>query len=119
MYDTKIEPVADPLDATLNQPEFFSTIIGEFSGLLENLIGLPDAEGFISAVGGTLGNRISGLYPVATNSAQPDRLAQVLVDLKTRINGQFDVVSADADRIVLSAGRSPLATRSWGVRRCA
>lgn len=107
MYDSKIKPVTTPLDETLNQPEFFSSIIGELAGLLESMIGLRDAEGFISTVGGNLGHRISGLYPVGPDSAAPDRLAEVLVDLKTRIKGEFEVVSADADQIVLSAGRCP------------
>lgn len=114
MYDLKIKPVADQLDATLNQPEFFSSIIGELSGLLENMIGLQDAEGFISTVGGSLGHRISGLYPIGTDSAVPDRLAAVLVDLKTRIKGEFDVVSADADQVVLSAGRCPFGDKVRG-----
>ena len=114
MYDTKIKPATPSIDDALNQPEFFSSMIGELAGLLENMIGLRDAEGFISTVGGNLGHRISGLYPVGPDSADPDRLAAVLVDLKTRIKGEFAVVSADADQIVLSAGRCPFGDKVKG-----
>lgn len=90
---------------SLNQTDFFASMIGELSGLLEEVVGLQDAEGFISTVGSNLGQQISRNYPI--DSTKPEQIAAILVDLKTRINGNFSMVSADGDTIVLTASRCP------------
>lgn len=91
----------------LEQVNFLGGVIRELSGLLEQTIGLQDAEGFISTVGNNLGNQFSAEYARDADSHDPERLAGILVDLKARINGTFEVVSAGPTQIVLSASRCP------------
>ncbi|MFQ1702753.1 methanogen output domain 1-containing protein [Loktanella agnita] len=100
----------------LDRTRFFADIIGELSGLLESVTGLKEAEGFISTVGTKLGRSISDGYPTDPAASDPDFLAGILVDLKARINGDFSIVSADKDKIILSNTRCPFGTRVNGRR---
>lgn len=103
-----------PTDDSGEQTAFFSAIIGHLSGLLEEVVGLKEAEGFISTVGGALGEDISERYPNGPDATGPDQIASILVDLKVRIKGDFSLVSADEEAIVLIARQCPFGDRVIG-----
>lgn len=114
MFEQKIDVATAQSAQSLNQPDFFANVLGDLAELLETIIGLQDAEGFISTVGSHIGKEISGLYPADPGSADPDQLGQVLLDLKTRIGGNFEVVSADSTQIIMRAGRCPFGDKVTG-----
>lgn len=104
------------LSAPFNKEIFFNELICELSDLLEKLTGKEDSEGLISLVGQSIGHRINDLY---RNSAGVDKLdfeqvRDTLVDLKRRIDGNFQIVSADPEKIVLRNDRCPFGKRVVG-----
>lgn len=107
---------ADMVDVPLDRDLFMRTLIGELADTLEQVVGLEEASGFVSIVGTTMGDSIDQSY---RRVLQVDRLsraqvADVLVDLKRRINGRFHVVSEDEHRIVLGNSACPFGDKVQG-----
>jgi predicted ArsR family transcriptional regulator len=93
----------------LDRDVFMRTLIRELAGTLENVIGVDDASGYISVVGATVGESINGEYRRALQVSHLDRtqVAQVLVDLKRRISGDFYIIEATEERLVLGNRACP------------
>jgi predicted ArsR family transcriptional regulator len=110
--DAQIDKVSIPLDRDV----FMRTLIRELSGTLENVVGLEDASGFISIVGTTIGDNIGESYRNAlkVDNLTRSQVADVLVDLKRRIDGQFYVIEQSDDRIVLGNKACPFGEKVLG-----
>ncbi|WP_417688872.1 methanogen output domain 1-containing protein [Roseibium sp.] len=93
----------------LSATPFFNDIIRELTGALQDVVGQRETEGFISLVGARIGVSINQSYRNALEVAELSReqISQVLVDLKRRISGQFQVEYEDEEKIVLSNSRCP------------
>ena len=100
-----VERAEVPLERDL----FLRTLLRELSGVLEDVVGLQEAEGYISVVGGAIGEQIDGVYrrSLSVDSLDREQVARVLVDLKRRIQGDFSIVEESADRIVLANRQCP------------
>jgi hypothetical protein len=107
-----IQSASIPLDRDV----FTRTLIRELAGVLQDVIGLDDASGFISVVGQRMGGQINDGYKSALRVEKLDRqqVAQVLVDLKRRIQGDFFVVEENEERIVLGNRACPFADKVLG-----
>lgn len=109
---TKAEGSTFALDRDL----FLRTLLRELAGTLQDVVGLDEAAGFISVVGQRIGDQINAAYrrelalPVLSRS----QVAEVLVDLKRRIEGDFRVVEQDDTRIVLENKRCPFGDKVVG-----
>ena len=103
----EIEDINIPLD----RDWFVRSLIRELSGLLEDVVGLEEASGFISVVGQTIGNVVDQQYRHALNitNLSSEQIAQVLVDLKRRIQGDFYIIEQDEEKIVLGNRACPFA----------
>lgn len=93
----------------LDRDRFLRTLLRELSGTLESVVGMDEAAGYVSIVGGAVGEHIDSEYRAAL---QVDRLSRgqvrdVLVDLKRRIHGDFYVIEETEDRIVLGNRTCP------------
>jgi predicted ArsR family transcriptional regulator len=104
---------ASDTNVPLERDVFMRTLIRELSGTLQDVVGLDEAAGFISVVGQNMGRQIDADY---RNALQVDRLdrqqvAEVLVDLKRRIKGDFYVIEETEDRIVLGNRACPFAEK--------
>ena len=66
------------------------------------MVGLEQTSGFISVVGQNIGTQINQMYREEMNAPKLSRaqVADVLADLKHRINGSFVVESQDDSKIV-------------------
>lgn len=106
---------------TLDRDVFMRTLIRELSGTLENVVGLEEASGYISVVGLAIGQNINQSYKRALLVDRLDRaqVADVLVDLKRRIAGDFYIIEESDERIVWGTELVHLAIKSLGVRLCA
>lgn len=104
------------LDLPLERDVFLRSLIRELSGTLQDVVGLEEASGFVSVVGQRIGEQINESYRSALALPQLDRkqVAEVLVDLKKRIQGDFYVISEDDDRIVLGNRACPFADKVLG-----
>ncbi len=91
------------LNLSLERDIFLRTLIRELSGTLQDVVGLEEASGFISVVGGTMGRQLNQDYKSALEVSNLSRkqVADVLVDLKRRIQGDFYVIEQNDEKIVL------------------
>ncbi|CAN0586518.1 methanogen output domain 1-containing protein [Marinobacter goseongensis] len=97
------------LDIPLNRDLFLRSLIRELSGTLEDLIGIEDASGFVSIVGQTIGGHINSEYKKALSIPKLSRseLADVLENLKSRIQGDFYIIEQDDNRIIFGNRECP------------
>ena len=97
------------LPVLLDRDKFLRRLLRELSGTLEEVVGLKEANGFISVVGQRIGEQINNDYLASLKSAKLSReqVAQVLVDLKRRIEGDFYIIEQTEDKIVLGNRACP------------
>jgi predicted ArsR family transcriptional regulator len=109
-------PLAKTAEVALDRDVFMRTLIRELAGTLEHVIGVEDASGYISVVGATVGESIDGAYRKALHVAQLDRqqVSEVLVDLKRRIAGDFYIIEATEERLVLGNRACPFGDKVVG-----
>lgn len=104
------------LPVNLERDVFLRSLIRELAGTLEDVVGVTEAAGYISVVGGTIGSQINSEYKTALGVSKLDReqVAAVLVDLKRRIKGQFFVIEEDDEKIVFGNNACPFAEKVIG-----
>jgi predicted ArsR family transcriptional regulator len=96
-------------DIPLERDIFTRSLIRELAGTLEDIVGLEDAAGYISVVGGAMGEQIDHSYrqALAVDRLTKGQVVDVLVDLKRRIQGDFYIIEEAEDRIVLGNRACP------------
>lgn len=114
--DTRKDSDAARAAVNLDRDTFMRDLIRELAGTLEDVIGLPDASGYISVVGQLIGEKIDTEYRNALAIDKLDRkqIGDVLVDLKRRIHGKFYVIEEDDEKIVLGNHRCPFGDKVIG-----
>ncbi|MCG6116769.1 MAG: methanogen output domain 1-containing protein [Aquimonas sp.] len=102
-------PDAGKLPLALDRDLFLRRLLRDLSGVLEEVVGLREAEGFIAVVGQRMADWMNDEYRHAfgVKTLDPDQLAATLVDLKRRIQGGFRIESIDAAGMVLVNDRCP------------
>jgi predicted ArsR family transcriptional regulator len=101
---------------SLDRDVFLRTLIRELSGSLQEVVGLEEASGFISVVGQRMGTAIDQEYrrALAVERLNRREVAEVLVDLKRRIEGDFFVIEESEEKIVLGNRCCPFAEKVVG-----
>lgn len=107
---------AADLDVPVDRDLFLRSILRELTGTLEEVVGLAEAEGFVSVVADRLGRGLDADYRAAFGVDQLDRdqVAQVLVDLERRLGGDFSVIEQGDERIVLGNWACPFGEKVLG-----
>ncbi|MDF5736822.1 MULTISPECIES: methanogen output domain 1-containing protein [unclassified Nostoc] len=97
------------LKLSLERDIFLRTLIRELSGTLQDVVGLEEASGFISVVGERMGTQLNQDYKSALEVSNLSRkqVADVLVDLKRRIQGDFYVIEQNNEKIVFGNRACP------------
>lgn len=110
------EPSLAQLDIPLERDLFLRTLIRELSGTLQDVVGLEEASGFVSVVGQRIGEQIDRDYRVALDATRLTRpqVAEVLVDLKRRIQGDFFIIEESDAKIVLGNRACPFGDKVLG-----
>jgi hypothetical protein len=108
-------PISD-LPVPLDRDVFMRNLIRELAGVLEDVVGLREAAGYFSVVGQSIGRQMNSDYCGACGVPQLTRgqVADVLVDLKRRINGDFYIIEETEDRIVLGNRACPFGDKVIG-----
>ncbi len=103
------EKKVSDLETGLAREPFMASLATKLAQSLEEVIGLDEAQGFISIVGSRMGAEIGSEYckGLSTDRVPRARLAEVLVDLKARIGGDFHVVRESENEIVLGNRACP------------
>lgn len=109
-------PVFSELAIPLERDVFLRTLLRHLAGTLQKVVGLEEASGFISVVGQEMGDEINRAYKdaLAVSSLTREQVADVLVDLKRRIQGDFYVIEQDDDKIVLGNRACPFGEKVLG-----
>lgn len=96
-------------DIDLDRDVFLRQLVRELSGVLEDVVGLNEASGFVSVVGQNIGRRINDQYRTACgcNRLSAEQVGSALVDLKRRIEGDFYIIEQTSQRIVLGNRACP------------
>ncbi|MEZ5824407.1 MAG: methanogen output domain 1-containing protein [Geminicoccaceae bacterium] len=99
-----------------DRDHFLRELLRELMSILEDTVGLEEAEGFIALVGGRVGQVMDEEYRSANGRRKLDRqtVAHALVDLKRRINGGFAIERVDDEKIVLVNTACPFAEHVEG-----
>ena len=107
--------IAD-LDLAIDRDVFLRNLLRHLSGTLEEVVGQDEASGFISIVGQHIGEWMNETYcnGLNTDCLSFEQLCDTLVDLKRRIDGDFYIISADKDKIVLGNRRCPFGDKVDG-----
>ena len=107
--DSPTAPVIRELAVPLERDVFLRNLLRELSGSLQEVVGLEEASGFVSVVGQRIGGQIDADYKRALQIDRLDReqVAEVLVDLKRRIEGDFYIIEETVERIVLGNRACP------------
>ncbi len=94
-----LKPLA-MMEVPLERDVFLRTLLRELAGTLSEVVGLDEASGFVSVVGQRMGQQINEMYreSLSLPSLNADQVADVLVDLKRRIEGDFFVIEQDEDK---------------------
>jgi predicted ArsR family transcriptional regulator len=110
-----VEHAAD-VDIALDRDVFMRTLVRELATSLETVVGLQEASGYISLVGQSVGEWINESYTraLAVDRLSRKQVAEVMVDLKQRIRGDFHVIEQDDGRIVLGNRRCPFGDKVLG-----
>ncbi len=97
------------VDVPLDRDLFLRNLLRELAGTLEDVVGLEEASGFISVTGQAIGDQINRDYKhaLAVSNLNREQVADVLVDLKRRIQGDFYVIEEDDNKIVLGNRACP------------
>lgn len=98
-----------PNTIPLERDVFLRTLIRHLAGSLQEIVGLKEAEGFITIVGQRMGDEIDQMYRSALEVPRLSRqqVAEVCVDLKRRINGKFEVLEQTDEKIVFGNSACP------------
>lgn len=104
------------LPVPLERDVFLRSLVRHLAGTLQEVVGLDEAAGFISVVGQQMGEDINTAYTSALAVDRLDRtqVAEVLVDLKRRIQGDFFVIEEDDEKIVFGNRTCPFAEKVVG-----
>jgi predicted ArsR family transcriptional regulator len=104
------------LELPLERDVFLRTLIRELAGTLQEVVGIEEASGFVSVVGQRMGRDIDESYRAALHVERLERrqVAEVLVDLKRRIQGDFFVIEQDDEKIVLGNRACPFGDKVIG-----
>jgi hypothetical protein len=106
----------DQLDIPLAHDSFTNNLVGHLAETLQDVVGLQDALGFISVVGQKVGEDINERYrhALGVNLLNEEQVAEVMVDLKRRIAGDFYIIEQTADKIVLGNRACPFGAKVIG-----
>jgi predicted ArsR family transcriptional regulator len=104
------------LDVPLERDVFLRTLIRELAGTLQDVVGAREASGFVSVVGQRVGEQIDRDYRSAlrVENLSREQVADVLVDLKRRIQGDFRILEESDEKIVFGNRACPFAEKVVG-----
>ena len=109
-------PVIRELPLPLDRDLFLRTLVRHLAGTLQDVVGLDEASGFISVVGQEIGDEINQAYQksLAVTRLNREQVAEVLLDLKRRIQGDFYIVEQTDEKIVYGNRACPFAEKVIG-----
>lgn len=99
----------EQLQISLDKDGFLLRLLRELAGTLQNALGIDEASNYISIVGEAIGKQLDTQYrkALSVDRLSASQVADVMVDLKNRIDGRFFIIEQTEDRIVLGNRACP------------
>ena len=96
------ETAITAVDVSLESDIFLRNLFRELSGALQKVVGTEEASEYISQVAKSMGREIDRKYKSALQvyNLSPKQIAEVLVDFKNRIQGDFFILEESDEKIV-------------------
>lgn len=96
-------PPVVALPVSLDRDIFLTSLMGEITSTLQDVVGPDEASGFISAAGERVAERINEGYKsaLAVQELPRARISEVLVDVSRRVASGFEILEEEDDRIVM------------------
>ncbi len=109
-------PDLSKVPVPLERDVFLRTLLHHLAGVLQDVVGIEEAGGFVSIVGQKIGDEINTAYRAALqiDSLSKEQVAAVCVDLKRRIQGEFFVIEMTDEKIVFGNRACPFAEKVIG-----
>ncbi len=106
---TRVHLAISDANVELERDGFLRLLLRELAASLQDVVGLEQASGFVTVVGQKIGDRINAQYREAlqVSSLSAEQVADVLVDLKRRIQGDFFIIEQSSEKIVLGNRACP------------
>lgn len=103
--DSEVKDLPIPLERDV----FLRTLLRHLAGTLQKVVGLDEASGFVSVVGQEMGDEMNQGYrnALGVSNLSRNQVADVLVDLKRRIQGDFFIIEENDEKIVLGNRKCP------------
>jgi predicted ArsR family transcriptional regulator len=110
------DPSFESLPIPLNRDLFMRNMLREVASSLDKALGPEGASHFIGGVGERTGEHLNIYYRAALGTTRLTRaeVAQSLVDLKRRIQGDFYIVEETDQKIVLGNRACPFGSKVKG-----
>lgn len=107
---------ASESNVPLERDLFLRSLVRELSGVLQDTVGLEQANGYISVVGQNMGEWINQEYrqSMGCECLNREQVTDVLNDLKARIHGTFYTVSQDDEKLVFGNNQCPFEDKVEG-----
>ena len=98
------------VDISSENDIFLRTLFEELSGSLHHVVGTEEANEFISVVAKCMGREADRKYKSAllVYNLSREQVAQVLIDFKNRIQGDFYIIEESDEKIVFGNRTCPL-----------
>lgn len=96
-------------DVTRNRELFLGKIIGTLADTLEELVGPEEVQSFLTQVGTVLGRKLNDEYREQFNAKKLSarQTAAALIDLKTKIGGNFEVAEFTGNNFTIKNSSCP------------
>lgn len=109
-------PNLSGLAIPLERDVFVRTLLRHLAGVLQDVVGIEEAGGFVSIVGQKIGDEINTAYrsAIQVDRLSKEQVAAVCVDLKQRIQGDFFVLEMTDEKIVFGNRACPFAEKVVG-----
>lgn len=104
------DPDEQQADGTFGRDSFLRALVVQLAQSVESLQGPGVAEAVVAQVGTDVGGRIEETFRAARGidgDLDVDQISSLLVELKAAIGGDFFVIDANDDRIILGNNRCP------------
>lgn len=104
------------VEREVTKEEFLRRMLGEMSATIQDVAGTEQASSYFASVGSLIGDWVNSVYhkDIGTADFDIEQLGRIFMDLQSRIDGGFVVVSVEPDRIVLRNNRCPFGKHIQG-----
>lgn len=100
----------------MERDEFFRELLRVLADKLEDVVGIQEAEGYISLVGSSMGEQVNAAAKASlgVDKMTIEQVADTIVDFKTRLGANFRIEGIEDDKMTLISNTCPFGDKIVG-----